>query len=85
MRAQEIHAHARKRPFVPIRLFLSDGSSHDVRHPEFILVMQREVVIGTPARGDEIPERAVYIDPIHITRIEPINGKRRRAKSRKVT
>ena len=71
----------RRRPFVPIRLFLSDGPAHDVRHPEFILIMQREVWIGTPSRGEEIPERAVYIDPIHITRIEPINGKRGRAKS----
>ncbi len=84
MRAQEIHAHVRKRPFVPIRVFLSDGSRHDVRHPEFILVMQREVVIATPSRGEELPERAVYIDPIYITRIEPLNGKKRREKSRKV-
>jgi hypothetical protein len=84
MRAQEIHAHVRKRPFVPIRVFLSDGSRHDVRHPEFILVTQREVVIGTPSRGDQIPETTVYIDPIHITRIEPINGKKRRDKPRKV-
>ena len=81
MRAQEIHAHSCKRPFVPIRVFLSDGSWHDVRHPEFIFVMQREVVIGTASQGGEFPERAAYIDPIHITRVEPINGKRHRAKS----
>lgn len=83
MRAQEIQAHMRKRPFVPIRVFLSDGSSHDVRHPEFMLVMQREVIIGILPVGAEIPEHAVYIDPVHITRIEPIDGKRGRAKSRK--
>ena len=78
MRAQEIQEHVRKRPFVPIRVFLSDDSRHDVRHPEFIFVMQREIVIGAPSRGDGIPESAVYIDPIHITRIEPINGREAR-------
>ena len=83
MRALEIQEHVRKRPFAPFRVFLSDGSAHDVRHPEFILVMQREIIIGLPTHGDEIPERKVFIDPIHITRIEPINGKRRHAKSRK--
>ena len=84
MRAQEVHAHTRKLPFVPIRVFVSDGSPHDVRHPEFILITQRETVIGTPSRGDKIPETTVYIDPVHITRIEPINGKKRRPKSRKL-
>jgi len=83
MRAQEIQGHVRKRPFVPFLVFLSDGSSHEVRHQEFILITQREVAIATPSRADEIPERSVYIDPIHITRIEPINGKRRHAKSGK--
>jgi len=82
MRAQEIQEHVRRRPFVAFRVFLSDGSSHDVRHPEFALVMQREVIIGLPNRGDEIPDRKVFIDPVHITRIEPINGKRH-AKVRK--
>jgi hypothetical protein len=83
VRALEVQPHVRKRPFVPIRIFLSDGSKHDVRHPEFIFVTQREIAIGTPSHGDEIPERSVYIDPIHITRIEPINGKKRHAKPRK--
>ncbi len=76
MKAIEVQEHVRKRPFVPIRIFLSDGAKHDVRHPEFIFGTQRETGIGLPSQGDEIPERSVYIAPIHITRIEPINGKR---------
>ncbi|MBI2932728.1 MAG: hypothetical protein HYY16_13860 [Planctomycetes bacterium] len=67
---------------MPIRFFLSDGSKHDVRHPEFILVTPREIVIATPSRAEALPERLVFIDPVHITRIEPINGRRRRAKYR---
>lgn len=84
MRAQEVQVHTRKRPFAPFRVFLFDGSSHDVRHPEFIFIAQREIWVGTPSRAEQIPETAVYIDPVHITRIEPINGKGRGAKPRKV-
>ena len=79
----EIHEHARRRPFVPFRVFLSDGSGHVVRHPDFIFVMQREVVIGIASGAQEIPGAGVYIDPIHITRIEPIGARRSRTKPRR--
>lgn len=75
MRPDEIRAPLRKQPFEPIRVYISDGASHDVRHPEVMLVSRSEVVIGLQRRSDAIPDRNVYIDPIHITRIEPINGK----------
>ena len=83
MRVREIYAHKRRRPFIPIRVFLSDGSSHDVRYAEFMFVTRRDVVVATPQRPEEIPKTGVDIDPLHITRIEPINGKKRRPKSRK--
>jgi hypothetical protein len=83
MRAQEIQARVRTRPFVPIRLFVSDGTRYDVLPPEFILITLREVVIGTLKQGENMPGNIVYFDPIHITRIEPINGKRGHAKARK--
>ena len=51
MRAQEIQARVRTQPFVPIRVFVSDGAYYDVRHPEFILITLREVVIGTQKHG----------------------------------
>ena len=74
MRPDEIRAHLHKRPFQPIRIFVSDGSSYDVRHPEMMFVTRREVVIGLDAGDDRIPERSAYCDPVHITRIEPIDG-----------
>lgn len=82
MRVEEIFAHVGKRPFKPIRLFLSDGSAHDVRHPELVFVTRREVVIALPPMRGGIPERAVYIDPVHVTRIEPLNGRSGRRKPR---
>ena len=62
-------------PFQPFRVFLSDGAAYDVRQPEMILVMEREVVIALPKPGEQIARHAVYCDPLHITRIEPINGR----------
>jgi len=41
-----------------------------------VLVMQREVVIALPKPGEPFPRHLVYCDLLHITRIEPINGKR---------
>jgi hypothetical protein len=75
MTPEAIQKHLLSQPFRPFRVFLSDGAVYEVRQPEMVLVMQREVVIALPERGGRLPERAVYCDPLHITRIEPINGR----------
>lgn len=82
MRADQIRAHLKKQPFRPIRVYVSDGSSYDVRHPEFMLVTRVEVVIALDPGTDEVPERSVYCDPVHITRIEPIDGNGRKKRPR---
>ncbi|MCP4589178.1 MAG: hypothetical protein GY842_00400 [bacterium] len=74
MRPAQILVHLRKQPFAAIRVFLSDGSSYDVRHPEMAAVSRAEMVIGLEPTEDDVPDRFVYCDPVHITRIEPING-----------
>lgn len=76
MRAEQIRNHLRKQPYVPIRVFLSDGSAYDVRHPEMAAVSRTELVIGLDPSEDELPERFAYCDPVHVTRIEPIDGSR---------
>ena len=78
MRPDEIRAHLRKQPFRAIRIYISDGSSYDVRHPELRLVTQTEVVIALDPGNDAIPERSAYCDPVHITRIEPLDGSKRK-------
>ena len=73
MNAEQILNHLRKQPFEPFRIFMSDGSSHEVRHPELAIVRRREVVIAMPQVRDKLVDRLVYCDPLHITRIEPID------------
>jgi hypothetical protein len=43
-----------------------------------MLVTRTEVIIAIDPGRDEIPDRKVFCDPIHITRIEPVNGQKRK-------
>lgn len=60
-----------RHPFQPFRLFLSDGSRHDVPHPEFAWVYGGRIFVGTPAKGNENgagPLKEIAI--LHVTRVE---------------
>jgi len=83
MGAEEIRKHLRKQPFQPFRIFVSDGASYDVRHPEMCYVSRVEVVIGLDTDVDGLPEQSAYIAPMHVTRIEPINGTTKKSTRRK--
>jgi len=85
MRPDEVRAHLKAEPFQPIRVHISDGASYDVPHPEFMIVTRATVAVAVDLADDGLAERLVYIDPIHITRITPIDGKKstRRRKSSK--
>ncbi len=86
MRPNDIRAQLRKQPFEPIRLYVSDGATYDVRHPEMALVGQTEVIIAIKVGKDELPAKFAFVDPVHITRIEPLNGtKTRRTKKPKIS
>ncbi len=76
MRPQDILDLLHRKPFEPFRLYLSDGSAFDVRHPELAMVGRSTVVVGIPARDTPEPvfDRLVNCALIHITRTEPING-----------
>ncbi len=78
MRPEDIRERLRKRPFQPIRMYLSDGAHYDVWHPDVMVVLRTEIVLGLPRTNghlnDDLPERLASIDPIHVVRIEPING-----------
>jgi hypothetical protein len=83
MGADEIRAHLRKQPFRPIRVYISDGSSYDVRHRELMFVTRSEMLIALDPGNDAIPERSVYCDPVHITRIEPLDQNKRKSASKR--
>jgi len=75
MTPETVQKQLLREPFQPFRLCLSDGAAYEVRQPEMVLVMQREVVIALPKPGERFPKHLVYCDLLHIMRIEPINGR----------
>ncbi len=77
MNVRDIREHLRKEPFEPLRFHVSDGAFYDISHPELALVSQTEIAIAVADGDGDLPERLVYCDPRHITRIEPISPKRR--------
>ncbi len=62
------------RPFRPFRLFLSDGSHHDVPHPEFAWVWGNRVFVGL-ASGNGGPDMK-ELSILHLTRIEDLPARK---------
>ncbi len=83
MLAREIQVLQRTQPFTGLRIHVSDGTTYDVTHPEMMLVTAAVVHLALPPLENGLPTESVYIDPIHVTRIEPLNGKRTARKPRK--
>ena len=84
MNAETLRDQIRKQPFEAFRVHLTDGAHYDVRHPEMIAITRRDVAIAIGPRNDELPDRLAMCDPLHIVRIEPLNGRAvRRRRSRK--
>ena len=76
MRSDDLLQKLKKQPFVPFRVFLSDGSQYDVRHPELAIVTRRTVVIGVPGSdGPEGPmDKTVDCSLMHVTRLEQLDA-----------
>lgn len=75
MNPETLREQVRKRPFEAFRVYLSDGSHYDIRHPEMIAITRRDVAIASGPGNDELPDRLATCDPLHIVRVEPLNGR----------
>jgi hypothetical protein len=62
----------RARPFEPFRIFLSDGKTYDIRHPEMCMVGYDSVLVGVPKTDDPIFDRMIKVSLMHIVRLEPL-------------
>ena len=76
MTATDIREQLSGRPFEPFRICLSDGHTLEVRHPDMCIVTRNIVHVGIPDRKVKgLAVRVAKCAIIHITRIEPLNGK----------
>ena len=83
MRRDEIVEAIRPGGFRPFRLFVSDGGTFDIRHPEMLMVTRHSAIVGIVEKSDSggsaqaYPdiERTARIDLVHITRLEELQGR----------
>jgi len=67
MSPENIREWLNRRPFEPFVLRLSSSESHEVRHPENVMVLKTRVVVGYPES-----DRAVHCALIHINAVEAL-------------
>jgi hypothetical protein len=72
MRPDAFRELLRQTPFRPFRVYISDGATYDVAHPEAARVSGMTLIVDVKPSGFASPtgERTVSISLIHITRVE---------------
>jgi len=74
MRVETIRDYLRAAPFRPFRVFLSDGTWHDIPHPEWAWFTRNTLFIATVVGRDGVPDRNVMCDLLHVTKVERSDG-----------
>lgn len=76
MRAADIRARLRERPFTPFRVRLTNGTVHEVRHPDGALVTERNLLVGIQAPDDRPRDYRDYalVTLLHVVQIDPVAG-----------
>lgn len=70
----DLMALLRQSPLVPFRLYLSDGTSVDVFHRDFVTAGRRYAAIGIPdpADPDAAWDRSLMVFYMHMTKTETL-------------
>lgn len=70
---EEILTRLRARPFRPLRIIASEGLRFDIRHPDLVLVGERDLMIGHESPGvPGVYNRVTQVALIHIVGMEEI-------------
>lgn len=67
MNPDTIREFARRQPFQPFVIRMSNGEVHEVRHPECVIVLKTKIVVGYPE-----DERTVHCSLIHVNSVEAL-------------
>jgi hypothetical protein len=71
MRPDELLSLVRARPFVPLRIHLTDGQTYDVRHPDQMIVLRGRVDVGVGADPQTgAAERVDHVSLLQVVRVE---------------
>lgn len=66
--------YLRRRPFLPFRMFLTDGAFYDIRHPDQAIPTFTSVWITRPrpVLGGTGVDEVVIVSLLQVVRLEPI-------------
>ena len=73
MTSEELIEMLEERPFVPLRLHLSNGRTHEIRHPEMAIVGEDVMALGIEREESDRP-RLRFVSITHINEVEPISN-----------
>jgi hypothetical protein len=73
---EKILEHLRLQPFRPVRIELTNGTIHVIRHPDQAMVGQSWMVIGIPARDAPGPDvlDTVTVSLLHVLAVGAISA-----------
>ena len=69
MNSETIREYVNRMPFEPFAIRLSNGETHEVRHPENIMILKTRLVLGYPEL-----DRVVQVGLIHVNSIEHLQS-----------
>jgi hypothetical protein len=75
MTSEEIARYLDKRPFQTFRIFLTDGTVYEIRHPELLMLGRRTALVGlTEISNGARPlfERLAEFSFLYVVRLEPV-------------
>jgi hypothetical protein len=72
MSPDDIYRALRQQPFRPFRLHLSNGRSHEVRHPDLVLVGRTTMIVGVsaPNMPNPIYDDYAVVTLLHVNDLE---------------
>jgi len=72
MNAEEIRKVLRLQPFVPLRIYLSDGKTYDVKHPEMVFLTRSEMRVGVETKlGSGVAADYDLLSLSDVVRVDP--------------
>lgn len=81
---KDLQERLAEKPFRPFCVFMSDGSKHEVPHPEFAWVFSSSLFVG---KSGELPfgldAYVRQLSILHVSRIEPLAKAKARARAKK--
>jgi hypothetical protein len=76
MTTDAIYTELKRKPFIPFRIYVSDGVTYEIRHPEVVVMSPTWLLVGANPKMKYpdffLVEGYTVISLDHIVRLEPM-------------